>query len=134
MGDGHVRRRRTTFDPTLPTPINVRTTTLTYDRLFEDSARAGVSLPRYLIECALREPEGGWSLRQQRWLAAQLDTVGTRLIRIGKNLNQMAAVTNATGEVPQGLATALEYFGATLDQLREVLGAIDPADTSRRSG
>lgn len=133
MGDGYVQRRQRRVAGGSPIRINVRTTELTYARLFADSARAGVSLPRYLIECALREPEGGWSLHQQRWLTEQLDTVGIRLIRIGKNLNQIAVVTNVTGEVPQGITAALEHLSATLDQLRGVLGAVDPADTSRRS-
>ena len=112
--------------------INVRTTVATDARLREDSAAAGLSLPRYLIECALRESDRSWSLRQQRWCAEQLDVVDTRLIRIGTNLNQMARAANATGEVPPELAAALEYFTATLDRLQGVLDAIDSADASRR--
>jgi hypothetical protein len=91
-----------------------------------------VSLPRYLIESALRRSSGGWSLREQRWWAERLDVIETRLIRIGTNLNQMAAATNATGELPEALTGALHYLQATLDRHREILSAIDPADRSRR--
>lgn len=112
--------------------INVRTTAETYARLVVGAAAARLSLPRYLIESALRRSSGGWSLREQRWWAERLDTVETRLIRIGTNLNQMAAAANATGELPDGLAGALRYLQETLDQHREILNAIDPADSSRR--
>jgi hypothetical protein len=115
-----------------PHRINVRTTTETYARLIVAAAVARLSLPRYLIESALRQAPGGWSLREQRWWAERLDTVETRLIRIGTNLNQMAAATNATGELPDTLPGALRYLQATLDQHREILNAIDPADGSRR--
>jgi len=54
------------------------------------------------------------------------------LIRIGTNLNQMAAAANATGELPDALAGALRYLQETLDQHREIVNAIDPADGSRR--
>ena len=132
MGDHRVRRRQRRVEGGSSLRINVRTTTLTYARLYADSAVAGLSLPRYLVECALRESEGGWSLRQQRWWAERLDVVETRLVRIGTNLNQMAAVANATGEVPPELVAALEYVTATLDRHHAVLAAIDPADVSRR--
>jgi hypothetical protein len=115
-----------------PQRINVRTTAETYARLVVAAAVARLSLPRYLIESALRQAPGGWSLREQRWWAERLDTVETRLIRIGTNLNQMAAAANATGELPDALAGALRYLQATLDQHREILNAINPADGSRR--
>jgi hypothetical protein len=115
-----------------PHRINIRTTTETYARLVAGAAVARLSLPRYLIESALRRSSGGWSLREQRWWAERLDVIETRLIRIGTNLNQMAAATNATGELPEALTGALHYLQATLDRHREILSAIDPADRSRR--
>jgi hypothetical protein len=115
-----------------PQRINVRTTAETYARLVVAAAVARLSLPRYLIESALRQAPVGWSLCEQRWWAERLDTVETRLIRVGTNLNQMAAAANATGELPDGLAGALHYLQETLDQHREILNAIDPADGSRR--
>jgi hypothetical protein len=131
MGDGY-RRRQRRVEGGSPIRINIRTTSDTYLRLVIAAALAGLSVPRYLIESALHESAGGWSLLQQRRWTERLDIVETRLIRIGVNLNQMAAATNATGELPASLAGALAYFTATLDRHREILGAIDPADRSRR--
>ncbi|KAA2267002.1 MobC family plasmid mobilization relaxosome protein [Solihabitans fulvus] len=117
-----------------PQRINIRTTDETYARLVIGAAVAQLSIPRFLIESTLRESTDGWSLREQRWWVERLDVVETRLIRIGVNLNQMAAATNATGELPDELAGALRYFEATLTLHREVLGAINPADPSREPG
>lgn len=111
--------------------INVRTTVDTYAALVAASTLAGLSLPRYLIESALHGPLPGWSLRDQRWWVERLDVAETRLIRIGTNLNQMAAVANATGELNLALTYALTYLNGTLDQLRTVLDALDPSDRSR---
>jgi hypothetical protein len=131
MPDHGVRRQRR-VEGGSPMRINVRTTMRTYADLVAASKVAGLSVPRYLIESALRESTGGWSLRQQRWWAERLDVVETRLIQIGTNLNQMAAVTNATGQPPEALAAALTYLVETLDRQRTVLDAIDPADRTRQ--
>ncbi|MEU4803069.1 hypothetical protein [Actinosynnema sp. NPDC023587] len=114
-----------------PVSIHVRTTEITYAALVIRAALAKLSVPRYLVESGLRDTTTGWSLREQRWWAERLDTVETRLIRIGTNLNQVAAASNSTGQPPQGLPAALDYLAATLDWLRTVLEAIDPADSSR---
>lgn len=132
MPDRRARRQRR-VEGGSPLRINVRTTVETYAALAAASAVSGLSLPRYLIESGLRDGAGGWSLREQRWWAERLDTVETRLIRIGTNLNQMAAATNAAN-VPHetALRYALDHLTVTLEQHRAVLAAIDPADRSRR--
>lgn len=125
------KRRQRRVQGGSPVSIHVRTTMTTYSRLEIQAELARLSIPRYLVESALRESADGWSLREQRWWAERLDTVETRLIRIGANLNQTAARTNSTGQVPGGLPAALAYFTATLEELRTILAAIDPADSSR---
>lgn len=112
--------------------INCRTIEPTYRRLEERAEAAGLSVPRYLIESGLRDEAGQWSLRQQRWWAERLDVVETRLIRIGVNLNQIATVANATGELDPGLAGALGYLHAAVQRYEEILDAIDPSDPERR--
>ncbi|MGB3438253.1 MAG: plasmid mobilization relaxosome protein MobC [Actinophytocola sp.] len=114
-----------------PVSIHVRTTETTYAALIVRAAAAGLSVPRYLVESGLRDTDTGWSLRQQRWWAERLDTAETRLIRIGTNLNQIATVANSTGHLPPGLPAALDYLAASLDRLRTVLEAVDPADSSQ---
>jgi hypothetical protein len=111
--------------------INVRITESTYERLVALAASARLSLPRFLVESALRSSSGGWSLREQRWWAERLHVVETRLIRIGTNVNQIAAATNATGVPAEGLSATLAYVTATLARLHEVLDAIESADRSR---
>jgi hypothetical protein len=128
--EGRKSRRQRRVRGGSPLRVNVRTTPETHTRLAADAA--GLSIPRFLVESALRRSSGGWSLREQRWWAERLDAVETRLIRIGTNLNQMAAATNSTGELPQELLGALRYVEETLDRHREVLAAINPADRSRR--
>lgn len=125
------RQRRVTGGS--PVSIHVRTTVTTYAALIARAAVAGLSVPRYLVESALRDSTTGWSLREQRWWAERLDTVETRLIRIGTNLNQLATVANSTGDLPPELPATLAYFTATLEQHRAVLAAIDPTDSSRES-
>ena len=114
-----------------PVSIHVRTTEPTYFVVAVRAAVANLSVPRYLIESALRDSATGWSLRQQRWWAERLDTAETRLIRIGTNLNQIAAAVNSTGHPPEELPAALNHLTTTLEQLRTVLAAINPADPTR---
>lgn len=131
MGE-RVRRRQRRQPGGSPQRINIRTTTLVYAVLHARAAVAGLSLPRYLVESGLREASGSWSLRQQRWWAERLDVVEVRLIRIGTNLNQIAARLHATGEPDAGTAAALDYLTATLARHREILDALDPAAERRR--
>lgn len=129
---GHREKRQRRVEGGSPMRINVRTTVETYAALVAASMGAGVSLPRYLIESALHGPLPGWRLGDQRWWVNRLDVAETRLIRIGTNLNQMATVANVTGELNPALAHSLSYLNDTLDQLRAVLGALDPSDRSRQ--
>ena len=129
---GHREKRQRRVEGGSPMRINVRTTVETYAALVAASMVAAVSLPRYLIESALHGPLPGWRLGDQRWWVNRLDIAETRLIRIGTNLNQLAAVSNATGELNPALVRALTYLNDTLDQLRAVLDALDPSDRSRR--
>jgi hypothetical protein len=115
-----------------PQRINVRTTKETYARLVAGAEVAQLSIPKFLIDSTLRESRDGWSLREQRWWAERIDTVETRLIRVGANLNQMAAATNVTGELSTALAGLIAYYEETLRRHREVLDAIDPSDPSRQ--
>lgn len=90
--------------------------------LADRAATAGLSVQRYVMECALRSTGGGWSLSQQYSWSDRLDLVETRLNRIGGNLNQLAAAANAGAAVDeQVLAAAVAYHVATLQQLRRLL-------------
>ena len=133
-GDGGLSRRQRRVPGGSVKRINCRTTEPTYERLEALAKDAGLTLPRYLIESGLREEAGQWSLRQQRRWVERLEVVETRLIRVGTNLNQMAAVANSTGQLHEGLTGALGYVADTLRLHAEVLHAINPADPTRRPG
>lgn len=131
MGD-RVQRRQRRVAGGAQQRINVRVPEETYAALVVRAAVAGLSLPRYLVESGLREASGGWSLRQQRWWAQRLDVVDVRLVRIGVNLNQIAARLNATGELDAGVTGAVGYLEETLERHRLVLDALDPTGLDRR--
>lgn len=130
MGERMRRQRRQPGGS--PERINIRTTTTIYAALYARARVAGLSLPRYLVESGLHEASGSWSLRQQRWWAERLDVVEVRMIRIGTNLNQIAARLHATGALDAGTAAALDYLTTTLHWHREILDAIDPAADRHR--
>jgi hypothetical protein len=132
MGQRKKPRRQRRVPGGSPARINIRTTEATRAELDSRAAAAGVSLPRYLVECGLGDGLAGtWSLRQRRWVAERLDVIDTRLDRIGVNLNQLTAAAHATGHVPTGLAGALAYHTATQQLLRQVLAALDTTDPTR---
>lgn len=95
-------------------------------QLRELADAAGLSLPRYLVECGLRGGAGGrLSLREQRQLGEQLGTALVRLNRSGGSLNQIAARLHATGKLEPGeLSAALAYHRQTQQQLRAVLQSV----------
>lgn len=131
MGE-RVQRRQRRVEGGAQQRINVRATEDIYAALVVRAAVAGLSLPRYLVESGLSEDSGGWSLRQQRWWAQRLDVVDVRLVRIGVNLNQIAARLHATGELDPGLEGAVGYLEETLRRHRLVLDALDPTELDRR--
>jgi hypothetical protein len=80
----------------------------------------GVTVPRLLVETTLAANapgarEGALSMTERRQAAAELFQIERLLGTVSNNVNQMAKVANATGEVSEDLAATLRY-------LREVLG------------
>ncbi|MGX7829084.1 hypothetical protein ACTG9Q_28780 [Actinokineospora sp. 24-640] len=107
------------------TRINIRTTVMVRAALTVRAAVAGLSVPLYLVECGLREPDG-WSLRQQRHWVAEWEAAAVKLSRSGSALNQLARQANSGHAVGrQQLQAALAYHQRVLDELHRVLGAVD---------
>lgn len=113
------------------TRINIRTTIEVRAALTVQAALAGQSVPLYLIECGLRE-HGGWSLHQQRHWVAEWEAAVVKLSRSGSALNQLARQANSGHVVGQQLQAMLDYHQRVLDELRRVLGAVDPHRWSGR--
>jgi len=107
------------------TRINIRTTVLVQAALEARAAVAGLSVPLYLVECGLREPDG-WSLRQQRHWIAEWEAAAVKLSRSGSALDQLARQANSGHVVgQQQLQAALTYHQRVFDELYRVLGAVD---------
>jgi hypothetical protein len=115
-----------------PRRINVRTTAAIHDRLKDLAKGAGISLPRYLVESALHDPESDGSMLARHQIVEWLETIEIRLIRQGVNLNQLAADAHhdVLPEHPR-IRAVLVYVEQTLDQLTVVLDRLDP-DRDRR--
>lgn len=114
------------------TRINIRTTVLVRAALEARAAVAGLSVPLYLVECGLREPDG-WSLHQQRHWVAEWEAAAVKLSRSGSALNQLARQANSGHVVgEQQLQAALTYHQRVLDELHRVLGAVDQHRGARR--
>nr|WP_091455035.1 hypothetical protein [Actinokineospora iranica] len=97
-----------------------------YDELKWRAKLAGLSLPRYLVECGLRR-HGGWSLLEQRFWTAEWEAVRTKLGRSGGALNQLAARVNSGQPVTdQQLTAALDYHTAAVNELRDILETVAP--------
>lgn len=98
--------------------INIRVTPETKSALGRLAADAGMSLPNYLVTCALR-PSGS---ALSGVALDELDLIARRLARIGPNLNQLAAKAQATGvlEVP-ALSVAVTFVDQTLRRLHTAL-------------
>ncbi|WP_447006652.1 hypothetical protein ACRAKI_09320 [Saccharothrix isguenensis] len=107
------------------TRINIRTTIKVRAALAARAAVAGLSVPLYLVECGLREPDG-WSLHQQRHWVAEWEAAAVKLSRSGSALNQLARQANSGHVVgQQQLQAALAYHQRVLDELHRVLAAVD---------
>lgn len=91
------------------------------------AAAQGVSPQTYLLERAgagsLME---GWTAQQRRAVAQEVLAIRRVLAGIGTNVNQIAAATNATGEVNdsevRSAMTALEHRLPRLDAVARELG------------
>ncbi|MDP9848136.1 plasmid mobilization protein [Streptosporangium lutulentum] len=88
------------------------------------AGQAGVSVPRFLVEAGLAGDAATAS--QLRANAAELLAARRLVAAVGVNLNQLAKVANATGEVPAALEATMVatlQFLNRLDAAAAVYGA-----------
>jgi hypothetical protein len=86
------------------------------------AAKAGLSLPRLLVETALAGDRRTAS--EQRGLIAEFLAVRRLVAAIGNNLNQLARVANAGGRAPEELPVVLEALGRVIDRLEDAVAAL----------
>lgn len=107
-------RRDRSKDGRRPVAVKLRLTDQERDWLAEQAAAQGVSIQRYLLECATAVQAGGVGAEttsaRQEWMASVL---GLRrlLANVANNVNQVAKVANAGG-LPMAQREAVATFQA----------------------
>jgi hypothetical protein len=76
----------------------------------------GVTVARLLADSALKAPRASVSRED----LTELFAVTKLIAAVGRNLNQLAKVANATGEVPPETAAAVDAVRRVFDRLREL--------------
>lgn len=92
-------------------------------RLVARANEAGWTVSRLLVESALAG--GAEEATTRAALGGEMFRVVQMLGRVGVNINQLARVTNATGEVQPGTVHALAAMNSVCDRMHAVLDDID---------
>jgi mobilization protein MobC len=99
-------------------------------RLVELAGVRGITVARLLVESALAG--GADSAAERAGVVAELSVLGAALGRVGVNVNQIARVTNATGEAQPATEATLGAVRVVAARLAVVLDGLDEAHGSRR--
>ncbi|WP_159613953.1 plasmid mobilization relaxosome protein MobC [Glutamicibacter sp. JC586] len=83
----------------------------------------GVSVQRLLVESTLSAFQGE-TVTERRDLLTALFQLQRGLAAAGNNINQIARVANATGEIKDELHGSLEHLRATVARIDEVLESL----------
>jgi hypothetical protein len=110
----------------------VKVTVEQEERLQGLAAGRGITVARLLVESALAG--GAESAGARAAVAAELAVAVRALGRVGVNVNQIARVTNATGEIQDGTAAALRAVEVAATGLREVVAGMDSPGPRRVAG
>jgi hypothetical protein len=106
-----------------PHAHRVKVTAEQETRLAELAAARGITVARLLGESALSG--GAASAVERAAVVAELSVLGSALGRVGVNINQIARVTNATGEVQPATEATLAAVREVAARLGAVLAALD---------
>lgn len=92
-----------------------------YTEIRQAAMNAGMSYGAYIARTVLAAshgvPPGAYAVLDE--LLDELDHLADQVNVIGKNLNQMAKVANASGRVPGSLPYSLEYLAKVLRRIDE---------------
>ena len=90
----------------------------------------GVSVPRLLVESTLSQSRGETAAERHE-LITSLFLLQRGLAAVGNNINQIARVANATGEIQGEIHESLTHLRGTVKRIDEVLESLkiagDPA-------
>lgn len=89
------------------------------------ASAAGVSMSRLMVEAAL----AGNARTATERRAIVIELLGARRLAaaLGNNLNQLARIANATGQVPDQLPVALAAVERVLERLERVASELTPS-------
>lgn len=113
---------------------NVRVTPEEEARLLLLAEAQRVSIPRLLVESALArgaastggggEDSAVMTVTERRDLVAQLFAIERALGKVGANVNQIAKVTNATGEWQAETRAALDYLRRIVERIDATIDSL----------
>lgn len=92
-------------------------------RLEATAAERGITISRLLVESALAG--GADAAATKAALAGEMFRLARMLGQVGHNVNQLAKVTNATGELQPATGSALDALTRTIDRLHVFLDDLD---------
>ena len=120
------RRRRSNLAGGRSRSILVRASEAEVQVLTELAHKAGVSVPRLLVEAALAAGTGAQTSTERHEAMVELFAVHRVLSGIAVNINQVAKATNATREAPEagGWTAALAAVRKVAFRIDEVLAVI----------
>ncbi|HEX3825681.1 MAG TPA: plasmid mobilization relaxosome protein MobC [Sporichthyaceae bacterium] len=101
-------------------------------RLVELASARGITVARLLVESALAG--GAESAGAAAAVAAELAVLSRAVGRVGVNVNQIARVTNATGEVQDATTAALRAVEVVAARLGAVLAGLAGPGRRRVAG
>ena len=84
-----------------------------------------VSVPRLLVDSALTP--AGVSLPERHALWTELEGISRLLVRVGTNVNQIAATMHSTGAIRPEVAGAADAVTRIADRLQELLDDLPAA-------
>jgi sugar phosphate isomerase/epimerase len=130
MGPGRSGRRRANVAGGRDRRHYVKVSEQEEERLRELAAARGITVARLLVESALAG--GAESAGARAAVAAELAVAVRALGRVGVNVNQIARVTNATGEVQDGTVAALRAVETAAARVQAVLSEAGSPGGRRR--
>jgi hypothetical protein len=101
----------------------VRVTDAEHQALTERAARAGLSVPRLMVEASLAE--GLRTVSERRGQLSELAAVKRLALAIGNNVNQLARSANATRYQPRETQAVLEAAARVLVRAEAAVAALE---------
>jgi uncharacterized protein (DUF1778 family) len=105
--------------------LKVRLTDEQRARVSRRASAAGVSISRLLVEAALSG--SARTATERRAIVIELLSVRRLVAALGNNVNQLAKVANATGQIPEELPAVLEAVERALDRIETIASKLAPS-------